>query len=266
MPSVHAILLNYKRRHNIVPIVRACLVVDGIESIHVIDQADPGQRLELLPVSPRIVPRRARNIGAGRRLSYAADLSCDLVIAIDDDLFLTAAQITELIRRSLEDPSRVHGIWGQLILDADGGVRTSTAIRNEDRAVDILNRVYLFTPGHARNALKIADSIGLKPDRLGPVDDILLSFGGARRPMCHDVGTIYECETSNQPGIAVWKQADFEKSRIDMLETLRATGRAWDEDGGHAPSAVVPPVADARDNKLVTVRSGHPQTAPKLRN
>ena len=229
MPSVHAVILNYKRRDNIGPIVRACLNASGIEFIHVIDQADPDQQLKMLPSSKRVIATRARNIGAGRRVSYAARLPCDLVIAIDDDLFLTAPQITELIRRSVDDPARLHGIWGQLILEVDGRVRTSKGLMNVDRPVDILNRVYAFTPKHARTALHIARSLGLEWDKLGQVDDILLSFGAPRRPMCHDLGTLYQCRTSNQPGIAVWRQAGFERSRIDVVEKLRAIGRSWDE-------------------------------------
>ena len=74
---------------------------------------------------------------------------------------------------------------------------------------------------------------------------------------------MFECETSNQPGIAVWKQADFERSRIDMLEKLRALGRSWGEDCGPARQADgSPPTADVRDNKLVTVRSGNIRRGP----
>ena len=229
MPSVHAIILNYKRRDNIAPIVRACLNASGIETIHVIDQADPDQRLQMLPDSTRVILKRARNIGAGRRLPYAAGLSCDLVIAIDDDLFLSASQITELITRSLKDPARAHGIWGQRIVDVDGGPRMSLAIRNVNRPVDVLNRAYAFTPEHARNALRIADSLGLQRDNLGPVDDILLSFGAPSRPMCHDVGDLYQCTTSNRRGIAVWRQPGFERRRIDIVAKLRAIGLSWGE-------------------------------------
>jgi hypothetical protein len=229
MLAVDAVILNYKRRDNVAPIVRACLNATGIETIHVIDQADPDQQLQTLPVSARVVAMRARNIGSGRRLSYAAALPCDLVIAIDDDLFLRPGQITELIGRGLEDPARVHGIWGQLILDLDGGLRISDGIMNVNRPVDILNRVYVFTPEHARNALGIAASLGLERNKLGQFDDILLSFGAVRQPMCHDLGPLYECKTSNQPGIAVWKQPGFEQSRIDVVGKLRAIGRTWAE-------------------------------------
>lgn len=229
MPSVHAVILNYKRRDNIGRIVRACLSATGIECIHVIDQADPERRLHMLPKSTRIIARRAPNIGPGRRLTYAAGLPCDFVIAIDDDLFLSASQITELIARSVEDPARVHGIWGQLNVDVDGGVRSRRGVKYVNRPVDILNRVYVFTPEHARNALKIADSLGLEPDKLWHIDDILLSFGAARRPMCHDIGIIYECKSSNQPGIAVWRQPGFGQSRIEVVEKLKAMGHSWDE-------------------------------------
>ena len=98
---------------------------------------------------------------------------------------------------------------------------------NVNRPVDILNRVYAFTPEHSRNALQIADSLNLQRDNLGPIDDILLSFGAPSRPMCHDLGILRECRTSNQPGIAVWKQPGFEQIRIDIVEKLRRIGRFW---------------------------------------
>ena len=229
MPTVHAIILNFRRRDNIGRIVRACLNATRFEFIHVIDQAEPDQQLRMLPRSRRVIAKRAPNIGAGRRIPYAAGLQCDLVIAIDDDLFLSPAQITALIERGLKDPARVHGIWGQQILDVDGGPRMSFGIMNVNRPVDVLNRAYAFTPEHARNALQIADSLGLQRDKLGQVDDILLSFGAPRRPMCHDVGILHQCKTSNQAGIAVWRQPGFERSRVDTIAKLRAMGRSWDE-------------------------------------
>lgn len=227
MPSVHAVILNYRRRDNIRSIVDACLNAGCIELIHVIDQADACQQLEWIPDNSRVVVSRARNIGAGRRLSYSERLTCDLVIAIDDDLFLRAPQIAELVAQSHRDPTRVHGVWGQLILEVDGSPRLRSGIMNVDRPVDILNRAYAFTPQHACNALRIADKLGLRRDNLGPVDDILLSFGATHQPMCHNVGVLYECKTSNQPGIAVWKQPGFEHVRIATVERLRKIGCSW---------------------------------------
>ena len=234
MPSIHVVLLSYRRPDNIAPIVETCLSVNDIERIHVIDQADTDHRLRQTSSSPKVLTGRARNIGAGRRLFYAAALDCDLVIAIDDDLFLTQAQIAGLIARALEDPARVHGVWGQLILNVDNRPRLKSGIMNVDRPVDILNRVYAFTPEHARNALRIAGALNLQRDSLGPVDDILLSFAAQNRPMCHALGDLRECKTSNEPGIAVWKQPGFEQIRTDIVEKLRRLGRSWRD--GRSPS------------------------------
>lgn len=230
MPCVHAVILNYKRRNNIAPIVRTCLNVTGIDRIHVIDQAvDPDQQLRTLPKSLRVVAMRAPNIGAGRRLFYSAGLPCDLVIGIDDDIFLSPDQITELIGRAVKNPSRIHGIWGQLVVEVDGRLSFKRGITRVNRPVDILNRVYAFTPEHARNAVRIAHSLGLFPGKLRVGDDILLGFGAARQPMCHDLGPMHECTTSNRPGVAVWKQAGFHQNRTNLINKLRAIGYSWTE-------------------------------------
>lgn len=232
MPAVHVVILNYRRPANIAPIVATCLAVGAIERVRVIDQADPENRLDAHFASERVLMSQARNIGAGRRLSHAADLDCDLVLAIDDDLFLTANQIDALIAASLNDSSRVHGLWGQLIVEVAGAMGLQSGIFGVNRPVDILNRVYAFTPAQARKALDIARSLDLDPESLGPIDDILLSFGGAQRPMCHDLGPLRECPTSNQPGIAVWKQPGFEPIRIEVVRRIKQHGLAWRDSSG----------------------------------
>lgn len=224
MPSVQAIILNYKRPQNIARIVRACLAC-RIDMVHVIDQAAAENQLRRLPAAQRVNYVRKPNIGSGRRLPYAARLDCDLVLAIDDDIFLTPAQIEELIARGQDYPNRAHGVWGQLIVEEGERLQISDGVSNVNRRVDILNRVYLFKPAHAERALQIADLLKLPRNRLGHVDDILLSFGVPRKPLCHDLGKFADCETSNEVGTAVWREPGFEQTRNGLVERLREMGR-----------------------------------------
>ena len=226
MLSVEVIILNYKRRHNIGWIVRTCLACPEVRTVHVIDQATPDQQVRSLPASKRVIYSREPNIGCGRRLIYGAQLDCDLLLCIDDDVFLTTEQIRELIERAQELPGRAHGIWGQDIVDSSGTVRIEGGVMNVDRPVGILNRVYAFTPKQARSALALATSLGLEWENLGPFDDVLLSFAGDHSPLCHDLGKIRDCETSNQPGIAVWKEPGFDEGRVALIEKIRALGRS----------------------------------------
>ena len=89
MLSVEVIIINYKRRHNIGWIVRTCLACPEVRTVHVIDQATPDQQVRSLPASKRVIYSREPNIGCGRRLIYGAQLDCDLLLCIDDDVFLT---------------------------------------------------------------------------------------------------------------------------------------------------------------------------------
>ena len=222
MPSVDAIILNFKRRHNIGWIVRTCLACPEVRTVHVIDQADPEQLVRSMPGSRRVVYRREPNIGCGRRLIYGAELDCDLLLCIDDDVFLTTEQIGQLIGRAWEQPDRAHGIWGQDIVEGDGAIRIEGGVMNVDRPVGILNRVYAFAPEQARAARALATALGLDRDNLGPFDDVLLSFAAASPPLCHHLGPIRDCETSNQPGIAVWKEPGFDERRVALIEKIGA--------------------------------------------
>ena len=93
------------------------------------------------------------------------------------------------------------------------------------RSVDILNRVFAFSPAHARGGLALADSLGLQRDKLGFVDDILLCFGAPDPPLCHDLGPIEACVSSNQPDTTVWKEPSIGQDRIELVGKLKALGR-----------------------------------------
>jgi len=163
----------------------------------------------------------------------ASQLDYDRFLFIDDDIFLTAAQIDTLFAALDREPGRAHGVWGEIIERRWRGLRFKTHIQSATREVDILNRVYALSASQTRGAIALARGLGIDDwADIGPTDDILVSFAGAERPMCHDVGSLAECSSSDQPGIAVWRRRGFYKARRAMVHALlrrsaRARGTTW---------------------------------------
>ena len=222
--TTHAIILNFKRPQNIRRIVEACFASGAVDQVHVIDQAADGETAADLPAGDRIVHIRRPNIGAGRRLIYGLKLVGERIIAIDDDVFLTPEQIAGLLERAAADPARVHGIGGQDMVVTDNKLTLSFNVRGVDRPVDILNRVYAFSPAQAKRALALAQMFGFGWQRLTQVDDIFMSVAAAEKPMCHDLGEIESCPTSNEDGTAISKQPGFYRARLQLVGKLRAAG------------------------------------------
>jgi hypothetical protein len=55
--------------------------------------------------------------------------------------------------------------------------------------------------------------------------DVILSYGSPKKPMCHDLGPLEDCPSSNDPRIAVWRRRGFVETRrklILALEELQA--------------------------------------------
>ncbi|HKW85786.1 MAG TPA: hypothetical protein VJM82_01805, partial [Nitrospiraceae bacterium] len=170
------------------------------------------------------------NMGNGRRFKVAAGLPHSAVMCIDDDIFPTADQIEELFKRAVETPDRPHGVWGEKVRSFFGRISFKTHICNTDTEVDILNRLYVFTPEIGRRALDLAKLCGYCDwSKIGPLDDVFLSFAGARKPLCHDVGALADCPTSDEPGIASWRSSGFFERRADAIRRIRNQREALSE-------------------------------------
>jgi hypothetical protein len=225
------ILLNYKRPQNLPRIVSACLRSDHRPDVYVLDNA-PDDSLgvaleelgELLPAArDRLHYRPFRaNRGSGERYSFAATLDYDAFLSIDDDTFLTPAQIDALFAAYMADTECVHGIWGERQTIRDREPFLLNGVHGRDTRVRIVNRVYAFGPHQAKKACELLEALGYSDWlALGPGSDIVLSFSGKHSPMVHDVGPIMSCETSDAAGIAVWRREDFKERRFALLRRLR---------------------------------------------
>jgi hypothetical protein len=222
--DVAAIVLSYRRAWNIGPIVAACQSSSRVTHVYVIDQGGEGFWLSKVPAG--VVYLRRPNIGAIRRLSFSLEVNHAFYLGIDDDLLLSAQQVDRLVDLAMEKPTRMHGVWGQLVWDAPAGVELTSGIRNVEAEVDILNRAYFYTQEDVRRAFSLAADTGCNSwEEIGPTDDIFLSMGGEARPLCHDIGALRDCPTSNDPSIALWLQSGFEDARRSAIERIRRQRR-----------------------------------------
>ncbi len=223
MPTLAVIIQNYKRPQNIAPVVRNARAALPDSPILLLDQADDASLRERaeIPWNEVWYQKAAVNRGAGARVPLAASLPFDLYLAIDDDTFLSPAQIAALTQRLVAEPDRAHGVWGQRLELKEGQLVMRNNMGYIDAALSILNTAYAFSRTQAQAAIALAAKLGLAawPER-DPVDDILLSCGSAKAPLCHNLGPIAFCATSTQPGVATWKEANFSRRRAEVVGRL----------------------------------------------
>jgi hypothetical protein len=219
------ILLSYARPRNIQRIIdsisqaRSCgriILSNNQPAINIYDHIDG--RNDLLDVV-----QQDRERGAVKRFCIARECDGELFVCIDDDMFMTPQQIDRLVAELINDPSRPHGIWGQLMETENGKARLSRPIHNISCDVSVLNMVYAFTRDHISRFFDLLDRLGIAdPEDLGPFDDIVLSFTGARPPKCHDLGPFDICATWNLEGVAIWKQKNFMQRRMRFFLRLQS--------------------------------------------
>jgi len=222
--SLAVIIQNYRRPQNIGRIVRAAREALPDADIFLLDQADEDLRgRDDIPWGEVWFQRAEVNRGAGARVPIAARMGFDHYIAIDDDTFLTPAQIRALAEILSAEPDRVHGIWGQRLEFDQGRLSMRSDITRLNAALSIVNLAYAFSRTQAVAAIELSARLGFDawPD-LAPIDDLLLSCASAKPPLCHDLGPTEHCPTSVEPGIATWKLADFSKRRLEIARKLLA--------------------------------------------
>jgi hypothetical protein len=226
--SVAILLTNYRRPWNLPRQIDAGLRSARKPDIFLIDNAED-QALEGSPAIPfdRITFLRSpANFGPGHRVEVAASLACDVVVMLDDDIFLTPSQIDALVGKFEADPRRMHGVWGQECRIDDGRLRIRPGVFRVTREIEVLNRVYVLSPAQARAATQLARRLGYAAWRDVKVGmDVILSYGSPKKPMCHDLGPLEDCPSSNDPRIAVWRRPGFVETRrklILALEELQA--------------------------------------------
>ncbi|TAM54364.1 MAG: hypothetical protein EPN57_07055 [Paraburkholderia sp.] len=157
-----------------------------------------------------------------KRFELAMHEPFEYFICPDDDLFLSGKQIETLIGLLKAEPDRVHGVFGEVRSFKAGRLRFGGGIHRIECEVDVLNRSYAFTQAHLLRMNELAVALGYR--HVGEalyIDDILLSFSGTGRPVCHDLGELAECPSSDEPGVATYLEPGFDKVRMEAYLRLQ---------------------------------------------
>jgi hypothetical protein len=218
-----AVLLSYKRPKNLQWISKSLLKTNLISRI-IVSNNNPDIRMEdwfdFTDSRLEFINQNTRR-RAGYRFEIAKDLDDEYFIFIDDDLFLTPFQITTVFNALLSNPSVPHGVWGQRFWKNGEKISWQDGISNYDGELDVINRTYFLTRLHVNKFTLLIKELGLHSiTDLKFGDDIILSFSGDKRPICHDVGFLLNCPTKDSISIAIWKENEFFSYRTEMYEKL----------------------------------------------
>ncbi|MGC2351823.1 MAG: glycosyltransferase family A protein, partial [Candidatus Udaeobacter sp.] len=161
----------------------------------------------------------------GHRLVLARQIGAEYVLAIDDDIFLTPGQWKNFFGLLLADEQCPHGIIGHMYLpgttSSNGSPFHHVAGREAD--VDVLIGAYAFTSEHLERVFEVAAKIGISDlSQVRNYDDVLLSFGGTKRPHIHPLKPALFCASEGLPGVALWKSDEgFWDERVRVFENAR---------------------------------------------
>lgn len=231
MPAC-AIVLSYKRPQNMERVILPLCESTAIDKIIVSNnnpEIDLRDWLARVRHEPKVeLIQQAHRAICAKRFEIALERSFDTYLCPDDDLFLTTAQIDALMAALDREPSRVHGVFGEIHSFSGGRLRLGGGIRGIECEVDILNRCYAFTRAHLLQMTKLAAELGY--NEVGNalfVDDLLISHCGDGAPICHDFGPLDSCPTSDLPGIATYRESGFDEARVAAF--LRLAQSNWVE-------------------------------------
>jgi len=219
--DVAAVLPLYSRPQNIQEICQEILQVQGLVRL-IISKNDPSLDISryLSLSDPRIiVVHQPAKKSAAVRTFISAQLPELLQFSVDDDLFLTTAQIELLLQHLRRDSSRLHGFFGQTFSYSDSVLDVTCGLCRAEQPVDVLNRAYFYTKSHAQRAVALMSHY-LGDDQDGPFDDIFLSRAGAERPLIHAIGGWRDCPSSNEKGVALWLEEGFMARRAEVALRL----------------------------------------------
>ena len=216
------ILLSFKRPENIPYIVRSYLRLPYVRRI-IVSNNNPELRMAdwLHETDPRVrMVDQPEPTRCGIRYELAREDDGDFFITVDDDLFLTPAQIHRVFLELVRNPAAPHGVQGAEVILPEG--RFVPAIRGVERQLDILNRLYALTRAHLEEYFRLMALLGLKTWKdVDVTEDIVASFSGQTKPWIHDVGTWADCPTGNRKDVALWRsEEDFRAQRRERFRRL----------------------------------------------
>jgi hypothetical protein len=153
-----------------------------------------------------------------KRFEIAASLGYKYFFCPDDDIFLLPAQINHVLDKLQENPHVAHGVYGQIGVYINGelDMQKGSGVFGVSCEVDVLNRAYFFTSEHIKKCMLLVNEMGWHSiNEAIYMEDSLISFSGSGKPICHNVGHIFDCETSTQQGVATYLEENFSNIRLD---------------------------------------------------
>lgn len=202
-------LLSYRRPQNIDPILTALLRGRLIDTV-VLSNDDPSISIRdhVSQTDERLmILDQTENQGPGMRWRLAHEMlaDMDIVVSIDDDLFLYPRQIASLARFVAESPDRPHGV---------SGLRGQDIIERRESPVDVLWRAYGVTHQHVERYMEILAGVSEhRQDVERVADDVVISLTGDAPAQVHHLGYLLSCRTTSDPDIALHRQPDFHPAR-----------------------------------------------------
>ena len=206
---VGVVLLSYNRAANMDPILRAVLKCQFVDRVLLSNNNSRKRVDDFISVSDRRFASidQTSDQRPGNRWSIARDQlsDCEIILALDDDVFLYPRQIRQLVARVQAEPQSVHGFAGM----------TGRSYRSEsDEIVDHVVRAYATTQDNIKRYFELIGRMGeaaADVERIG--DDIVISLAAPGPPRIHAVGLVLSCASSTQDGVAVNREDDFTSVR-----------------------------------------------------
>jgi hypothetical protein len=198
------------RVRNLAPLVRTCLRCRFVSRV-IVSSHNPDVRMRRwVPRDARVQVREYdRRFGCGHVWKVASQEDALYFLIIDDDQLLTRSQISVLFRHLRAQPDVPHGLTGAL---------RGIYHERRDMSVDALYNLYAVTRAHLHRyealARELETTYAIPPADIEYVaDDVLISHAGTGQPCIHDAGFILRCGTGNTPGVATFKEQDFDARR-----------------------------------------------------
>jgi len=251
------VLLSYKRQANLHPILRELVKCSFIDRI-ILSNNNPEVRMEdwVGVQDERLtIINQARRTAPGIRFELARESTGRYFATIDDDIFLSAANVRTLFEHLVRDPRRVHGYRGERYLPNERpsfpfdllekvlGPRYDLCgwrpmLENHEGEVDVINCVYFFTREHLEELFRLGGQLGLNLHTLRNGEDILLSSSGEGRPRIHALPhRVLDCITDAKRGVATFTSDNFYPERTRLFVDLKAI-KPWPGEPAPVPVKV----------------------------
>jgi len=237
------VLLSHNRPQNL-PILIEGALRNGFVSKIVVSNSNPKVHLEDwidTKDSRLLLIDEEKSTQPGHRLVLAQKMGAEYVLAVDDDIFFTPGQWARLFESLLRDEEAPHGVTGNLYRPGTTSANGSPFhhVTGVEKEVDVLIGAYAFTSQHLKRVFELAAKIGVSDlSQFRNGDDILLSFGGTKRPRIHPFKPALLCASTSLPGVALWaSDQQFWGERVRLFEKVRdarlAMSCPWMSNGRH---------------------------------